>query len=261
MVVTDLAPSPTTVRDRILAAATRAFAAQGFDATPLQQIADDVGVTKQAVLHHFPSKDELRGAVLADVLLRWNDVVPRLLVAATAGDRRFDALTHELVGFFAADPDRARLLMREALDRPEPMRRLLSEHVRPWVDVVADTVRKGQRTGEIRADVDPEAYVLSVIQLAVNGVAVLDCLGVVLGGAPAARMARFVAELLRVARASLFTDPSAATAAPPVRARAAAKKYPASASRAEPSERRRGRHDAVASEPKTPGRLRRPPKT
>ncbi len=237
MVASELATSPTTVRDRILAVARRLFAARGFDATPLQQIADEVGVTKQAVLHHFPSKDELRGAVLAELLLHWNDVLPRLLVAATAGDRRFEALTHELVGFFAADPDRARLLLREILDRPEPMRRLLSEHVRPWVDVVAEYVRKGQRSGEIRADVDPEGYLLSVIVLAVDGVAVLGCLGVVLGGAPSSRSDRFVAELLRVARSSLFADPPAKAAPPRPRA---AKKTPRPA-RGATTERRRSK--------------------
>jgi AcrR family transcriptional regulator len=241
MVDVSPAASPASVRDRILAAATRLFAAQGFDGTALQQIADEVGVTKQAVLHHFPSKDELRGAVLAGLLLRWNDVLPRLLVAATAGDLRFEALTHELVTFFADDPDRARLLLREILDRPEPMRRLLSEHVRPWVDVVAEFVRKGQRSGEIREGVDPEGYVLSVIQLAVNGVAVLDCLGVVLGGAPASRRGRFVAEMLRVARTSLFADvaPDARAARPP---RAPApKKTPPRALRGPKNERRRTR--------------------
>jgi AcrR family transcriptional regulator len=210
------------VRDRILAASTRLFAERGFDGTPLQAIADEVGVTKPAVLHHFPSKDDLRAAVLELLLARWKDVLPRLLVAATAGERRFEMLSHELVSFFAEDPDRARLLVREILDRPEPMRRLLSEHVRPWVDAVAGYVRKGQRSGEIRAGVDPEAYVLAVILLAVDGVAVLDCLGVVLGGAPAARSGRYVAEMLRVAHASLFSDaPAVQTpASPPEPARA-----------------------------------------
>jgi len=43
------------VRAATIAAATRLFAAQGFGGTALQDIADAVGVTKPAILHHFPS--------------------------------------------------------------------------------------------------------------------------------------------------------------------------------------------------------------
>ena len=52
------------IRDQVIEAASRLFAARGFDATPLQDIADEVGVTKQAVLHHFPTKVALLEAVL-----------------------------------------------------------------------------------------------------------------------------------------------------------------------------------------------------
>jgi AcrR family transcriptional regulator len=62
-------PSPTaTVIDdtssRIRAIALELFAAQGFDGTALQQIADRLGVTKAALYYHFKSKDELLNAVV-----------------------------------------------------------------------------------------------------------------------------------------------------------------------------------------------------
>src|SRR5690242_7312437 len=88
----------------IVTAATRLFAAQGFGATSVQEIADAVGVTKQAVLHHYPSKEHLRRAVLDSVLAHWNETLPKLLLAATASSERFDAVFGELGRFFAADP-------------------------------------------------------------------------------------------------------------------------------------------------------------
>src|SRR5215470_15130683 len=107
MVTTRL--SDATVRERALAAATRLFAARGFDATSLQAIADEIGVTKQAILHHFPSKERLRDAVLGAMVAHWQETLPRLLVGATASEERFEMVFGELRRFFAEDPDRARL--------------------------------------------------------------------------------------------------------------------------------------------------------
>src|SRR5215472_7305854 len=93
--------SETDVRAATIASATRLFAAHGFEGTALQDIADAVGVSKPAVLHHFPSKEHIRQAVLEGILAHWNKTLPRLLVAATAGPDRFEAVFGELHRFFA----------------------------------------------------------------------------------------------------------------------------------------------------------------
>ncbi len=191
----------SNARDQILEAATREMAARGADAATLQAIADAVGIRKPSVLYHFPSKEALRQAVLGRLVGHWNQALPRIF-RATAGDGpgRFEAVMRELVHFFVEDPDRARLLLRELLDRPGEMRPLLAEHVRPWVDLVADTIRRGQAAGHIHADVDPEAYVMAVIHLTLASVA--------LGGASEGIVDsdRLVTEVVRLARAGLFRE-------------------------------------------------------
>jgi AcrR family transcriptional regulator len=52
-------------RQRVLDAALDLFAETGVSGTSLQMIADHIGVTKAAVYHQFPSKDEIVLAVLA----------------------------------------------------------------------------------------------------------------------------------------------------------------------------------------------------
>ena len=191
---------------RILEAATRLFGARGFEGTSLQDVADAVGIRKPSLLYHVSSKDALRLRVLEGVLARWNDVLPRLLRAAATGADQFDAVIAETVQFFASDPDRARLLVREALDRPDEMVELIRNHVAPWVAIVCDYIRKGQAQGRIYPQVDPEAYVAQIINLVISGVATFHCIGVV-APAPATepRMPeRHIAELLRVAKTSLF---------------------------------------------------------
>ncbi len=53
-------------RQQILDAATRVFGAKGTSAGTLQEIAEQVGITRAGVLHHFGSKDMLLQAVLED---------------------------------------------------------------------------------------------------------------------------------------------------------------------------------------------------
>lgn len=53
------------VDEGILDQAAALFARRGFAKTSVQDIADAVGLSKAGLLHHFPSKDALREAVLA----------------------------------------------------------------------------------------------------------------------------------------------------------------------------------------------------
>jgi AcrR family transcriptional regulator len=189
------------VRAKAVLVATELFAAKGFDGTSLQDIATAVGVTKPAVLHHFPSKEHVRFAVLEAILAHWQSTLPRLLVAATASHDRFDAVFGELHRFFAQDPDRARLVLREMLDRPAELRKILKGAVRPWLAAIVEYIRAGQEGGRHFAEVDAEAYVIHVLQLVIGATASMSVTGALLDDDGKARYDR---ELARIARASLF---------------------------------------------------------
>jgi TetR/AcrR family transcriptional regulator len=205
------------VRAAVIKAATRLFAAHGFDGTALQDVASAVGVSKPAVLHHFPSKEHIRKAVLDAILEHWQATLPRLLVAATASEERFEAVFGELFRFFTADSDRARVVLREALDRPTEARRLLAGPVRPWIQAIAGYIRAGQASGRHHADVDPEAYVVHMLQLVLAATASAPVTTALLGpGEGESARARYDRELGRVARTSLFTSgPTHPTPQPP----------------------------------------------
>lgn len=193
------------MRDRILAEATRLFALRGFDGSSLQEIADAVGIRKSSLLYHFRSKRDLRLGVLRQMIGHWNEALPKLLVAATSGQGQFEALVSALIAFFTADSFRARLVVRELLDRPDEVRTLMAEHVGPWVSIVADYVRRGQERGLLMDDVDPEAYVVEMIILVISNAAAQDCVGsaAAINGAGAGST-RLHREARRIARASLF---------------------------------------------------------
>ncbi len=194
------------IRERILQAATRLMAEKGYDGTSLAAVATSVGIKKPSLLYHFDSKPRLRKAVLEQLLSRWNDVLPRLLMAsAQTGLNKFDAVMQELLSFFADDPDRARLLLREMLDRPGEIEQALRAFGRPWVEVVSEYIRKGQESGQILKSVDPEAYILHVSSLALATVSsVHGTQGLLDNGGELSPLERALGEVARIARTSLF---------------------------------------------------------
>jgi AcrR family transcriptional regulator len=190
------------VRPRIVQEATRLFSEHGFDGTAVQDIASAVGVTKPAVLHHFPSKEHVQDAVMSEILQHWEATLPKLL-GATAGEGRFETVLGEVYRFFADDPARTRVVLRYALDRPAEARVVLRERVRPWLGTVAAYVERGRARGVHHADIDPDAYVLSILQLVIMAAASFQTTREAL---PGGSKGRYEHEIFRIARASLFSQ-------------------------------------------------------
>lgn len=217
--------STPDVRQGLLDAATALIAERGFAGTSLQAVADLVGIRKQSLLHHFANKDALRAAVLESVLSHWNDTLPSVLLAAPGVSARLDHILRTVIDFFTDDPNRARVLLRELIDRPDQMRTLIETHTEVWLAVIDSVLNEGKASGIVRADVDPTAFAIQTFHSVVAGVACNPAASVLLpppkkpkrtrnnqptSKAPrddqrASRLApRYEAELIRAARASLF---------------------------------------------------------
>ena len=150
-------------KQRILAVAERLLARNGWRNTSLAQIAKEAGVTPAGLLHHFESKEQLLNAVLdardadddahAD---RSGDLFTEICRVADRFDR-----APELVGTFTA-------LLVENIPPDAPLHDRLLKRYRDAVDIVADIIRRGQRAGRYRADLDAAAKAVEILAF-VNG--------------------------------------------------------------------------------------------
>ena len=61
----------TATRAAILSTAWRLFAADGLDGISMRRIAERIGVTPMALYRHFPSKDAIVDALVAQAFARW----------------------------------------------------------------------------------------------------------------------------------------------------------------------------------------------
>ena len=85
-------------RQQILETAQRLFAELGYDATSLQMIADEMGLTKAAVYYHFRAKNEILDAIMLPGIQRLKALLDD--AAAIRGRRaRLEFLVNEFIDF------------------------------------------------------------------------------------------------------------------------------------------------------------------
>jgi len=74
-------------RQRIIDTARRMFAEHGYDATTLQQIADEMGVTKAAVYYYFRTKAEIFREIVVPEFRAMNDLLDRVETVRSRSER------------------------------------------------------------------------------------------------------------------------------------------------------------------------------
>jgi AcrR family transcriptional regulator len=107
---------------RILDAAMRVFRRHGFRRSTIEQAAEEAGLTRQALYHHFPSKEALfRGAIAR--------FYERALAAETEAARAAEKANRDLADVITAQiAARFGVLLTELQGSPH-LEELLSEHL------------------------------------------------------------------------------------------------------------------------------------
>lgn len=109
-------------RERILEAAMEIFAQFGFRRASMDQVAQQAGLTRQAVYHHFKSKEALfRAAVEA--------LHQGAYCAEVEAGRKSEAAGHELAEILAAQIDARFRFVIECLEETSQAEELLSERL------------------------------------------------------------------------------------------------------------------------------------
>ncbi|MFC4249921.1 TetR/AcrR family transcriptional regulator [Sinimarinibacterium flocculans] len=127
-------------RQRMLAAALRLFAERGFYGASMDQIARELDLTKQALIHHFGTKEKLYGAVLVAISerLMTEAIQPTEVESASAFA---DAVSRIYLRTLQHREDTL-LLMRELLDNRRRAAQAGTWYLKPFLDGLADLLRR-----------------------------------------------------------------------------------------------------------------------
>ena len=164
-----MAPHPSgarssSSRDRLLQAAKRLFAAQGYEQTATSAIAREAGTSESQLMRYFGGKVGLLEALFDEA---WKDVHERVkkVTAADAGGRDMILeVLQTLTTSFARDPDLAVLFLFEGrrLRGEEPRIRMPRGFV-AFFDLVRNLIRRAQSARELDATLDPNAATSAVV--------------------------------------------------------------------------------------------------
>jgi TetR/AcrR family transcriptional regulator len=140
----------------IMDAAARLFSSLGYEGVSMRQIAEEAGVSKANIYHHFSSKEALYLAIISESAGRLSALVENL--AASEGDfhQRLLGFTEAHLVHLFENATTVRLVLREAFSGDEEKCRLLAGRVvGESFGRLTAIFRDGQESGVLRSDLDP----------------------------------------------------------------------------------------------------------
>ncbi|GKX33416.1 MAG: hypothetical protein MnENMB40S_10340 [Rhizobiaceae bacterium MnEN-MB40S] len=128
-------------REQLLESARRCFAAKGFYGASIADIADELDLTKQALLHHFGSKEKLYGEILKGIAESIISDIIRTRADVTDPLAQLEALMTGILKRQLAHSDEAQILMRELLDNRARAEQAGNWYLKPFLDSLVSIVR------------------------------------------------------------------------------------------------------------------------
>lgn len=130
----------STTRDQFLDVAQHLFAERGFYGVSIAAVAQELGLSKQALLHHFGSKEKLYAEVLQSISEPLNAFTREIMVASDSPAQQVEELVVAQYRSQISDSDSARLIMRELLDNEPRADKAVSWYLKDYLSALVDAV-------------------------------------------------------------------------------------------------------------------------
>jgi len=129
-----------STKEQLLEVAHRQFAQRGFYGTSIASIAEELKLTKQALLHHFGSKEKLYGEVLQRLSDRLLETITQIKSELADPKAQLETLVKtNFQGQFEQLED-IQIVMRELLDNQTRAEQAHQWYLRPFLDALSELV-------------------------------------------------------------------------------------------------------------------------
>jgi AcrR family transcriptional regulator len=158
---------PEGMRLRILAAATKEFAARGLAGARVDRIAAAAGANKRMLYYHVGKKDDLYLAVLEGTYAKIREEERTLDLEHLDPPDAIESLITFTWNYFIRNPEFLALLNTENLERARHLKR--SDKVKsmhsPFVEMIREVVLRGVASGDFKVAIDPVQLYISIAGL------------------------------------------------------------------------------------------------
>lgn len=141
-------------QEAVVAAAVELFTQHGYDATSMGMLADRLGISKSAIYHHVPGKEQLLEVALDRALAGLEAVLAHPAATQRSVEQRLEFVLRATVGVLVDELPNVTLLLR--LRGNTEMERRALERRRAFDRAVTEMVQEAESAGALRSDLDPK---------------------------------------------------------------------------------------------------------
>jgi len=159
-----------SIRQRIVDAARTHFFSHGFRSVTMDDLAEELGISKKTLYRHFPGKIDLLEAVLAD---KFAGVEARLEEVTRAHPHNFAATLHELLAWTQRELDEIKPpFVRDMRQKAPQVFKIIERRRAALIErFFGRLFTEGQQTGMVRKDVPTKLIIeilLAIVQAIMN---------------------------------------------------------------------------------------------
>src|SRR5690242_20725898 len=142
-------------RERILDAAVKVFAHEGFYNAKVSRIAEEAGVADGTIYLYFKSKDDLLISLFEDRMEHINANLRHALASAPGAVQRLRTVIRLHLELVEQNRPMAEVICVELRQSSKFIREYANPKFAEFLRLIAGTIVEGQARGELRADLDP----------------------------------------------------------------------------------------------------------
>ncbi|MGB5704973.1 MAG: TetR/AcrR family transcriptional regulator [Polyangiales bacterium] len=149
-------------RDRILKAAIKVFAKNGFYATRVSEIAKAAGVADGTIYLYFKNKDDVLITIFQDGIQQLLVILREVATSDESFDQRITQIIELQLGLLEEQRDLAEVITVNLRQSSSLLKQYAAPLFMEYIDVIAGLVREGQKEGAFRKDINPRVVARSL---------------------------------------------------------------------------------------------------
>ena len=149
-------------RDRILKAAIKVFAKNGFYATRVSEIAKAAGVADGTIYLYFKNKDDVLITIFEDGIQQLLVILREVAASNEPFDQRITRIIELQLGLLEEQRDLAEVITVNLRQSSSLLKQYAAPLFMEYIDVIAGLVREGQKDGAFRKDLNSRVVARSL---------------------------------------------------------------------------------------------------